>query len=178
MAPRSRYHRLGRGTRVRQIIRFEAVGFDFGPVEVELPDDGEPPEEGNLPVAVLVFDGGSVQLQVPITTQDAEGLMGAFTQAEPYRGAVPEGHGWEPEAAELPGRLVWVLTPAVVGVSVTPPQDTPEGLIPFWQLAFDDADGSQVQVALSDAMCVQVIRALAEVAEGQVGRREGDGSAS
>lgn len=151
---------------MRQIIRFEAVNFDVGPVEVEVPDDAEAPEEGSVPVAVMVFDGGSVQVQVPLTTQDADGLMGAFTQAEPYRASMPDDHGWEPEPVQVPGRLFWVLTPAVVGVSVTPPQSTDEGVIPFWQLAFDDTDGSQVQVAVSDAMCVQVIRALADIAHG------------
>jgi hypothetical protein len=152
---------------VRQIIRFEAVNFDFGPVEVEVPDDADAPEEASVPVAVMIFDGGSVQVQVPLTAQDAEGLMGAFTQAEPYRASIPEGHGWEPLPAQMPGRLFWVLTPAVVGVSVTPPQTTDDGVIPFWQLAFDDADGSQVQVAVSDAMCVQVVRALADVVHGE-----------
>jgi hypothetical protein len=148
---------------VRQIIRFEAVTFDFGPVDVEVPEGEEAPAEGTVPVGVLLFDGGSVQVQVAITEQDAEGLMGAFTQAEPYRASMPEDHGWEPAPAELPGRVFWVMTPAVVGVSVTPPQTTDDGIIPFWQLAFDDQDGSQVQVAVSDAMCVQVIRALADI---------------
>jgi hypothetical protein len=149
---------------VRQVIRFEAVNFEIGPVEVEEPENGEAPEEGTIPVAVMVFDGGALQVQVPLTTADAEGLMGAFTQAEPYRATIPDGHGWEPLPIQVQGRLFWVLTPAVVGVSVTPPQSTDEGVIPFWQLAFDDADGSQVQVAVSDAMCVQVIRGLADLA--------------
>jgi hypothetical protein len=158
---------------VRQIIRFEAVNFEVGPVEVEVPENGEAPEEGTVPVAVMVFDGGSVQVQVPLTTADAEGLMGAFTQAEPYRASIPDGHGWEPLPVQVPGRLFWVLTPGVVGVSVTPPQNTEEGVIPFWQLAFDDADGSQVQVAVSDAMCVQVIRALADLANEEPTSDEG-----
>jgi hypothetical protein len=152
---------------VRQIIRFEAVNFEIGPVEVEIPEDGEPPEEGTVPVAVMVFDGGSMQVQVPLTSADAEGLMGAFTQAEPFRATIPDGHGWEPLPVQMPGRFFWVLTPAIVGVSVTPPQNTDEGVIPFWQLAFDDQDGSQVQVAVSDAMCVQVIRGLADLAHGE-----------
>lgn len=159
---------------MRQVIRFEAVNFEFGPVEVEVPDDAEAPEEGSVPVAVMVFDGGSVQVQVPLTTQDADGLMGAFTQAEPYRASMPDDHGWEALPVQVPGRLFWVLTPAIVGVSVTPPQSTDEGIIPFWQLAFDDADGSQVQVAVSDAMCVQVIRALADIAHGEVPPAGGD----
>ena len=159
---------------MRQVIRFEAVNFEVGPVEVEVPDDAEAPEEGTVPVAVMVFDGGSVQVQVPLTTQDADGLMGAFTQAEPYRASMPDDHGWEPLPVQVPGRLFWVITPAVVGVSVTPPQSTDDGVIPFWQLAFDDADGSQVQVAVSDAMCVQVIRALADIAHGEVPTVGGD----
>ena len=57
----------------------------------------------------------------------------------------------------------------MVGVSVTPPQATPEGGVPHWTLAFDDEDGSQVQIAVSDAMCVQVVRALAGVANDQEG---------
>ena len=53
-------------------------------------------------------------------------------------------------------------------MSVTPPQQTAEGLVPHWTLAFDDEDGSQVQVAVSDAMCVQIVRALAQVAHGEL----------
>jgi hypothetical protein len=39
--------------------------------------------------------------------------------------------------------------------------------VPHWTLAFDDEDGSQVQIAVSDPMCVQVVRALAQVAHGE-----------
>ena len=160
---------------MRQVIRFEAVNFHVGPVEVEMEEGAEPPEDGSVPAAVMVFEGGSVQVQVPLTNQDADGLMNAFTQAEPHRGQIPDNHGWEPLPAELPGRVFWVLTPAVVGVSVTPPQSVEDGVIPFWQLAFDDEDGSQVQVAVSDAMCVQVVRALANMAHAQA---EGEAPAS
>jgi hypothetical protein len=153
---------------VRQTIRFEATGFSVSPVEVEVPDGAEPPEEGTLPVALLAFEGGqSVVLTLPIGETDAENMMTAFTQAEPYRQAM-EGVEWEPTAGGLPGGMFWALAPNVVGVSVTPPQATPEGVIPHWTLAFDDEDGSQVQVAVGDALCVQVVRALAQVAHGEL----------
>jgi hypothetical protein len=45
--------------------------------------------------------------------------------------------------------------------------------VPHWTLTFDEQDGSQVQVAVGDAMCVQVIRALAEVSS----KEEEDGTA-
>jgi hypothetical protein len=154
---------------MRQTIRFEATGFGISPVEVEVPDGAEPPEEGALPVALMSFEGGnSVVLSLPIATNDAEGMMNAFSQAEPYRQSLPPEVGtWEPTTAEPTG-IFWALTPTVVGVSVTPPQVTPEGVIPHWTLAFDDEDGSQVQVAVGDALCVQVVRALAQVAHGEL----------
>ena len=152
---------------MRQTIRFDAIGFQCSPVEVEIPEGAEPPEDETLPVAVLVFESGGLALTVPIGQEDAESLMNAFTEAEPMRGQMPE-HGWEPEPAGLPGGMLWALMPTVVGVSVTPPHDTPEGLVPFWTLAFDDQEGSQVQVAVTDAMCVQVVRALAGLAHGEV----------
>jgi hypothetical protein len=58
--------------------------------------------------------------------------------------------------------MFWMLAPAVVGISVTPPQATPEGVIPHWTLTFEDADGSQVQIAVSDAITVQMIRGLSD----------------
>ena len=78
---------------MRQTIRFDAVRFDCSPVEVEVPDDAEPPEEGALPVALLTFESGSIVLSLPVATNDAEGLMNAFTQAEPYRASVGDGQG-------------------------------------------------------------------------------------
>ena len=74
--------------------------------------------------------------------------------------------------------MFWAITPEVVGMSVTPPQVTPDGIVPHWTLAFDDQDGSQVQMAVSDAMCVNVIRALAQVANGELelpGAEDADG---
>jgi hypothetical protein len=41
--------------------------------------------------------------------------------------------------------------------------------VPHLTLAFDDEDGSQVQIAVADAMCVQIVRALADVAQGRLG---------
>ena len=80
---------------------------------------------------------------------------------------------WQPQPAGLSEGLFWALQPSVVGVSVTPPQETPEGLVPHWTLAFDDEDGSQVQIAVSDPMCVQIVRALAQVAHGELEAPEG-----
>jgi hypothetical protein len=154
---------------MRQTIRFEATGFGLSPVEVEVPDGAEPPEEGAIPVALLSFEGGTnIVLTMPIGISDAEGMMNAFSQAEPYRQTLPDANTWEPATPSEPTGLFWALTPSVVGVSVTPPQATPEGVIPHWTLAFDDEDGSQVQVAVSDALCVQVVRGLAKVAHGDL----------
>jgi phosphotransferase system HPr-like phosphotransfer protein len=155
---------------LRQTIAFQATGFDCSPVQVELEEDGEAPEEGMLPVAMLAFEsGGNVVLTLPLATSDAENMMNAFTQAEPYRQAVPDAGTWQPQAAGLPEGLFWALQPAVVGVSVTPPQNTADGVVPHWTLAFDDEDGSQVQIAVSDPMTVQVVNALAQVARGEIG---------
>jgi hypothetical protein len=163
---------------MRQTIRFEATGFGLSPVEVEVPDGAEPPEEGAIPVALLSFEGGNnIVLTMPIGISDAEGMMNAFSQAEPYRQTLPDAGTWEPASPAEPTGLFWALTPTVVGVSVTPPQATPEGVIPHWTLAFDDEDGSQVQVAVSDALCVQVVRGLAKVAHGDLpGQEEGSDS--
>ena len=158
---------------MRQTLRFDAVRFEASPVEVEVMEDAEPPDPETLPVALLAFESGSLVLTLPVGTRDAESLMNAFTQAEPYREEIPPGHGWSPQPVGLPGGLLWALTPSVVGVSVTPPQNTPEGVVPFWTLAFDDAEGSQVQVAVSDALAVQVIRARAQVAEGEAPAPDG-----
>jgi hypothetical protein len=161
---------------MRQTIRFEATGFALSPVAVEVPEGAEPPEEGALPVALLAFEGGpSLVLTLPIGTSDAESMMEAFTQAEAHHETMPEAQGWEPATGSLPNGVFWALTPTVVGVSVTPPQATPDGVIPHWTLAFDDEDGSQVQVAVGDALCVQVVRALAQVAHGDLPTGEDEG---
>jgi hypothetical protein len=153
---------------MRQTIAFQATGFNCSPVEVEIDEDGEAPDPEALPVALLAFESGpNVVLTLPLATSDAENLMNAFTQAEPFRQEIPDAGNWQPQPSGLPEGLFWALQPTVVGVSVTPPQETPEGLVPHWTLAFDDEDGSQVQIAVSDPMCVQVVRALAGVAHGE-----------
>jgi hypothetical protein len=154
---------------MRQTIAFQATGFDCSPVQVEIEDDGEEVDESALPVALLAFESGpNVVLTLPLATSDGENMMNAFTQAEPYRQEITDAGNWQPQPSGLPEGLFWALQPSVVGVSVTPPQQTAEGLVPHWTLAFDDEDGSQVQVAVSDAMCVQVVRALAQVAHGEL----------
>lgn len=158
---------------MRQTIAFQATGFDCSPVTVEVEENGEAPDPESLPVALLAFESGpNVVLTLPLATVDAENMMNAFTQAEPFRQEMGDAGEWEPQQSGLPEGLFWALQPNVVGVSVTPPQNTPEGLVPHWTLAFDDEDGSQVQIAVSDAMCVQVVRSLADVAQGKIG--EGD----
>jgi hypothetical protein len=154
---------------MRQTIAFQATGFDCSPVQVEIDENGEPPDPESLPVALLAFESGpNVVLTLPLATSDAENMMNAFTQAEPYRQEIPDAGDWEPQPSGLPEGLFWALQPTVVGVSVTPPQETADGLVPHWTLAFDDEDGSQVQIAVSDPMCVQIVRALAGVAHGEV----------
>lgn len=154
---------------MRQTIAFQATGFDCSPVEVEVAEDAEDVDEAALPVALLAFESGpNVVLTLPLATADAENMMNAFTQAEPYRQEMSDAGNWQPQPAGLPEGLFWALQPSVVGVSVTPPQQTPDGLVPHWTLAFDDEDGSQVQIAVSDPMCVQVVRSLAQVAHGEL----------
>jgi len=152
---------------MRQTIAFQATGFDCSPVQVEVEDDGEV-DEAVLPVALLAFESGpNVVLTLPLATSDAENMMNAFTQAEPYRQEIPDAGNWQPQPAGLSEGLFWALQPSVVGVSVAPAPLTHKGLVPHWTLAFDDEDGSQVQIAVSDPMCVQIVRALAGVAEGE-----------
>jgi hypothetical protein len=154
---------------MRQTIAFQATGFDCSPVEVEMEENGEAIDEAAVPVALLAFESGpNVVLTLPLATADAENLMNAFTQAEPYRQETHDAGTWQPQPSGLPEGLFWALQPSVVGVAVTPPQQTEDGLVPHWTLAFDDEDGSQVQVAVSDAMCVQIVRALAQVAHGEL----------
>ena len=154
---------------MRQTIAFQATGFDCSPVHVEVEDGAEALEEAVLPVALLAFESGpNVVLTLPLAASDAENMMNAFTQAEPHRQDIPDAGSWEPQPAGLSEGLFWALQPSVVGVSVTPPQQTPDGLVPHWTLAFDDEDGSQVQIAVSDPMCVQIVRSLAQVAHGEL----------
>jgi hypothetical protein len=154
---------------MRQTIAFQATGFDCSPVQVEVEEGAEAPDASVLPVALLAFESGpNVVLTLPLATSDAENMMNAFTQAEPYRQDIPDVGAWEPQPAGLSEGLFWALQPSVVGVSVTPPQQTPDGLVPHWTLSFDDEDGSQVQIAVGDPMCVQIVRALALVAHGEL----------
>ena len=156
---------------MRQTIGFHATTFDCQPVEYEIPEGEEGPEPGTEPAAMLRFVGGeNIILNIPISVTDAEGMMGAFTQAEPMRQSLPpEAINWQPDNVGLPEGMFWELSPHLVGMSVTPPQQLDHGLVPHWTIAFQDEDESQVQVAASDAMCVQIIRALAQVSHGEFG---------
>lgn len=147
---------------MRQTIAFQATAFEAQPVQVDVdPNDGNVDPDAT-PVVVLVFQSGpNVVLTVPMSVTDASNTMNAFGEAEPHRGQLPNVQ-WEPQPAGLSEGMFWMLAPAVVGISVTPPQATPDGVIPHWTLTFEDADGSQVQVAVSDAITVQLIRGLSD----------------
>ena len=156
-----------------QQISFQATNFGVQPVEVDMdairdqmgPD--EVPDPAELPVAALIFNGGpQLALNVPVSRQAAEGVMNAFTQAESGRGDIPK-IDWQPQGAFLAG-MTMVLSPALVSLEVTPPHAGPNGVVPFWSLTVIDPEGSQVQVAISDGMSVQVVRALAQIAHGEL----------
>lgn len=155
-------------------IGFHASDFECHPVEYEVPEGEQAPEPGTEPAAMLEFRSGqNLVLHIPISMEDAAGMAGAFTQAEPMRQQLPaDALNWQPENVGLPEGMFWVLTPQLVGMSVTPPQQMPDGLVPYWTIAFQDADESHVQVSVSDAMSVRIIRALAQVAHGEFGPSE------
>ncbi len=147
---------------MRQTIAFQATAFDAQPIPLDPNAEIDMSNPDAIPAVVLIFQSGpNVVLQVPLSVADAQNTMNAFGEAEPHRGQMADT-GWVPQAAGLPEGMFWMLTPAVVGISVTPPQSTPEGVIPHWTLTFEDADGSQVQVAVSEAITVQIIRGLSD----------------
>ena len=152
-------------------IGFHASDFHCHPVEFEVPEGEQAPEPGTEPAAMLEFrSGANLAIHIPVSLQDAEGMMGAFTQAEPMRQSLPpEALNWQPQITGLPEGMFWIMNPQLIGMSVTPPQQMPDGLVPHWTVAFQDQDESQIQVAVSDAMCVSIIRALAQVAHGEFG---------
>ncbi len=163
-----------------QQISFQATHFGVQPVEVDIDalreqmgPDAPPPDLDELPVAALIFNsGGQLALNIAVSRQAAEGVMNAFTQAESSRGNIPKIE-WQPVPAFLPG-MSMVLSPALVSLEVTPPHQGEEGIIPFWSLGVVDPEGSQVQVQFSDAMSVQVVRALAQVAHGEMDAGDDD----
>jgi hypothetical protein len=56
-----------------------------------------------------------------------------------------------------------------VGAAVTPPHVNPEvGIVPHWTIQLQDADGSSAQLAVSDALCVTIIRTLSQIANGEL----------
>ena len=161
---------------MRQTIGFHATHFECLPVEFEVPEGDDPPEPGTEPAGMMRFIGGdNIILNIPISRTDAEGMMGAFTQAEPMRQSLPpEAINWQPQNVGLPEGMFWEISPNLVGMSVTPPQQMEQGLVPHWTLAFQDQDESQVQVAVSDGICVRIIRALAQVAHGEFNTGESE----
>jgi len=167
---------------VRHTIAFQATGFQAGPVDVqiEVPEGEEGPTPDQIPEAFIAFLGGpSMQVSTFVSRQDAENLMGAFTEAEPMRGNMPaEAQGWEPEETVLPAAMLYgVNIESLVGAAVTPPHVNPEvGIVPHWTVQLQDADGSSAQVAVSDALCVTVIRTLSQIAAGELDDG-GDGAA-
>jgi hypothetical protein len=121
-----------------------------------------------------------VQVSAFVSRQDAENLMDAFTQAEPMRGDMPaEAQGWEPEETVLPAAMLFgVNIESLVGAAVTPPHMNPEvGIVPHWTVQLQDADGSSAQLAVSDALCVTIIRTLSQVAAGELTDGDDEGSA-
>ena len=117
---------------MRQTIAFQATGFDCSPVQVEIDENGEPPDPESLPVALLAFESGpNVVLTLPLATSDAENMMNAFTQAEPYRQEIPDAGNWEPQPSGLPEGLFWALQPTRRGrVGHPAAADAPTGWCP------------------------------------------------
>ena len=165
---------------MRHTIAFQATAFQAAPVDVqiEVPEGEEGPSPDQIPSAIIVFLGGpSVQASAFVSQQDAENLMGAFTQAEPMRGDMPpEAQAWEPEDTVMPAAMLFgVNVESLVGAAVTPPHVNDEvGIVPHWTVQLQDADGSSVQVAVSDALCVTIIRALSQIAAGELSADEDD----
>jgi len=163
---------------VRHTIAFQATAFQAAPVDVqiEVPEGEEGPTPDQIPSAIIVFLGGpSVQGSAFVSQQDAENLMDAFTQAEPLRGDMPpEAQAWEPEETVMPAAMLFgVNIESLVGAAVTPPHMNDEvGIVPHWTVQLQDADGSSVQVAISDALCVTIIRALSQIAAGELAEDE------
>jgi hypothetical protein len=163
---------------VRHTIAFQATAFQAAPVDVqiEVPEGEEAPEPDQIPSAIIVVLGGpSVQVSAFVSRQDAENLMGAFTQAEPMRGDMPpEAQGWEPEETVLPAAMLYgVNIESLVGASVTPPHTNDEvGIVPHWTVQLQDADGSSAQLAVIDALCVTIIRTLSDIAADRLGEDE------
>ncbi len=158
-------------------VGFHATDFNCHG-DFEVAEGQDEPEPGTEPAAILEFIGGTnMVMQLPISRTDAEGMMNAFTQAEPMRQQLPaDVLNWTPENVGMPEGMFWVLHPQITGMAVTPPQQMPDGLTrPHWTLAFQDADESEVQVAVSDAMCVRIIRALADVVNGEAASSTGNG---
>jgi hypothetical protein len=156
-------------------VGFHATDFNCHG-DFEVAESDEPIEPGAQPAAILEFIGGTnMVMQLPISREDAEGMLGAFTQAEPMRQQLPpDVLNWTPENVGLPEGIFWVLHPQITGMAVTPPQQMPDGLTrPHWTLAFQEEDQSEVQVAVSDAMCVRIVRALAQVSNGEIGKGTG-----
>jgi len=159
---------------VRHTIAFQATAFQAAPVDVqiEVPDGEEAPEPEQIPEAIMVFLGGpSVQVSAFVSRQDAANLMDAFTQAEPMRGDMPpDAQNWEPEETVLPAAMLFgVNIESLVGAAVTPPHVNPEvGIVPHWTIQLQDADGSSAQLAVSDALCVTIIRTLSQIANGEL----------
>ena len=96
------------------------------------------------------------------------------------RGDMPaEAQGWEPEETVLPAAMLFgVNIESLVGAAVTPPHMNPEvGIVPHWTVQLQDADGSSAQLAVSDALCVTIIRTLSQVAAGELTDGDDEGSA-
>lgn len=157
---------------MRQTIIFEATAFNYSPVEIEIPEGEEPddmPDAEDLPSAVMIFQSGpNFAVTVPVARTAAEQLMQAFTEAEPNRPQMPESARWQPSPAGVPAGMLWEIGVEVIEFQVAPPHQVEAGLVPHWTLIFGDADGGQIQVAVSDAMSTQVVRVLAQIAAGEL----------
>ncbi len=137
-------------------------GFDVVRVEVEELDVG-PDEPREFIIEALA---GEVAAHISTDLQGLGQLLEEIEREEHQPGYRP-GQAWEPQLPQMRG---FFFHPRIVmsAVQAIAPHENDEEDVDYWEFVFDDDDGSQVVLRLSETATRQLARRADEIVNGSL----------
>lgn len=157
----------GRPTRPRRTGVAYEFGFDVVRMEIEeLEVAADEPRE-----FVLEALSGEVAAHIDADTNGLAQILDEITREEHEPGFRPGG-AWEPQLPQMRG---FFFHPRVVMSSVRAiaPYENDDEEVDYWEFIFDDEDGTQIVLRMSETTTRQFARRIEELVGDELGRPRG-----
>jgi hypothetical protein len=138
-------------------------GFDVLRMDLEQLDASEQEvQEEGMPAYELLASAGDVSAHIYLAQEDINWLLHAIEAAEAEAGARPGGP-WEPQLPIMRGFFFHPrMQPSGIEVLAPGQLDEDDEPIEFWEIRFEDEDGNEVILRLSDTVLRGLLRQLRE----------------